>query len=90
MCSIRRKKPLTKVSSHSKVLGNEKADARAKDVARRGGRATDYWSSLTHIKSELRDAELLRWHQSEESRKGSYNARGFTQRQNELGNFQLM
>lgn len=55
------------VPSHSKVLGNEKADAVAKDVARKGGRKTDHWSSLTHIKIELqktRVAELVQWHQT--------------------------
>ena len=55
------------VPSHSKISGNEKADAAAKDVAYKGGRETDHWSSLTHIKAELqktRSAELLMWHQS--------------------------
>ncbi len=55
------------IPNHSKVPGNEKADAVAKDVTRRGGRKTDHWSSLTHIKIELqktRAAELLRWHQT--------------------------
>lgn len=72
-------------TSH-KSFQSLKGTGKGKDVARRGGRATDYWSSLRHIKSELqrsRDAEPLRRHQSEESRKGSYNARGLTHRQNE-------
>lgn len=54
------------VPSHSKVLGNEKAEEAAKDVAHRGGRETDHWSSLTHIKAELqrtRLAELSAWHE---------------------------
>ena len=55
------------VPSHSKIPGNEKADAIAKDAAYKGRRETDHWSSLTHIKAELqriRSAELLMWHQS--------------------------
>lgn len=55
------------VPSHLKVPGNEKADAVAKDVARKGGRNTDHWSSLTHIKVEIQKtkvAELVQWHQT--------------------------
>ena len=55
------------VPSHSKIPGNEKADASAKDIAHKGGRQTDHSSSLTFIKTELqrtRSAELLLWNQS--------------------------
>lgn len=58
---------LLQVSIHSKIPGNEKADAVAKDIAYKGGLETDDWSSLTHIKADLqkiRSAELLIWHQS--------------------------
>ena len=54
------------VPSHSKILGNEKADVSAKDTARKRGRQTDHSSSLTFIKTELRKtklAELVLWHQ---------------------------
>ena len=67
------------VPSHSKILGNEKADAVAKDVAHKGGRETDHWSSLTHIKAELQkvgSAELLTWHQSK-SQEREATVRGF-------------
>ncbi len=52
---------------HSEIPGIEKADAAAKDVAHKGGKETDHWSSPTYIKAELqkaRSAELLAWHQS--------------------------
>lgn len=55
------------VLSHSKITDNEKADAVVKEVAYKGGRETDLWSSLTHIKAEpqkTRSAELLICHQS--------------------------
>ncbi len=67
------------VPSHSKILGNEKADGVAKDVAHKGGRRTDHWSSLTHIKTELqktRAAKLLRWHQAK-SQEREATMRGF-------------
>ena len=67
------------VPSHSKVPGNEKADAVAKDVTRKGDRKTDHWSSLTYIKIELqktRAAELLRWHQAK-SQEREATMRGF-------------
>lgn len=63
------------VPCHSKILGNEKTDTDAKDVGHKGGKRTDHWSSLTHIKTELqktRAAELLRWHQAKsQERKGT-------------------
>ena len=65
--------------SHSKILGNEKADAVAKDVAHKGGRRTEHWSSLTHIKTELqktRVAELVRWHQAKRQEREA-TMRGF-------------
>ena len=67
------------VPGHSEIPGNEKADAAAKDIAHKGGRETDHWSSLTHIKSELqkaRSAELLAWHQSKGQEREA-TARGF-------------
>lgn len=54
------------VLSQSKIPGNKKADASAKDIAHKRGRQTDYPSSLTFIKTELRKtklAELVLWHQ---------------------------
>lgn len=68
------------VSSHSKVEGNERADSAAKSIAYRGGKETDCWSSLAHVKIELkrtRLAELSAWRQlqiqeREASRHGFY------------------
>ena len=54
------------VPGHSDIPGNEKAYAAAKDIAQKGGKETDRWSSLTYINAELqkaRSAELLAWHQ---------------------------
>ena len=54
------------VAGHPEIPGNEKADA-AKDIAQKGGKETDYLSSLTYINAELQkatSAELLAWHQS--------------------------
>lgn len=67
------------VPSHSKVPGNEKADAVAKEVARKGGRKSDHWSSLTHIKIEIQKtkvAELVQWDQSKTQEKEA-TLRGF-------------
>ena len=68
------------VPGHSKVEGNERANCAAKRAAERGGIETDCWSSLTHVKTELkrtRWAELSAWHQKkaqerEASRRGFY------------------
>ena len=67
------------VLGHSEVPGNEKADATAKDVAHKGGKETDHWSSLTYIKAELqkaRSAEFRVWHQSK-SQEREAMAQGF-------------
>ena len=64
------------VPSQSRILGNEKADGVAKDVAHKEGRRTDHW---THIKTELqktRAAKLLRWHQAK-SQEREATMRGF-------------
>ena len=44
------------VPGHSEIPGNEKADAAAKDIAQKGGKETDHWSSLTYINAELQKA----------------------------------
>ena len=67
------------VPSHSKVPGNERADTVAKDVARKGGRNIDHWSSLTHIKIAIQKtklAELVQWHQAK-SQEREATLRGF-------------
>ena len=68
------------VPGHYKVEGNERTDLATKRAAERGGLETDCWSSLTHIKTELKRtklAELSAWHQvktqeRETSRRGFY------------------
>lgn len=42
----------------SKIEGNEKADLAAKEAAHRGGRETDCWSSLAHIKNGVKENEI--------------------------------
>lgn len=52
------------VPGHSRVGGDERADSAAKDAPYRGGKETDFWSPLTHVKAELkrtRLAELSSW-----------------------------
>lgn len=55
------------ISSYSKILGKEKTNIVAKDIAYKKGRRTNYWSLLTHIKTELqntRAGKLLRQYQA--------------------------
>lgn len=66
------------VPGHSKMEGNEKADLAAKEAAYRGGRETDCWSSLAHIKMELkrtRSDELSTWHQLKTQKKAGEGSR---------------
>ena len=64
-------------------MGNERADLAAKEAAHRGGKETDCWSSLIHVKTELKGAtldELSTWHllkaqEREDSRRGFYISR---------------
>lgn len=63
------------IPGHSKIEGNEKADSAAKIAEDGGGKETDCWSSLTHMKTKLkrtRLAELSAWHHA---RKGSQQTR---------------
>lgn len=62
------------------MKGNERADSAAKIVADKRGKEKDCWSSLAHVKTELkrtRLAELSAWRQvkkqkREASRRGFY------------------
>ena len=62
---------------------SQKGSLAAKEAAHRGGRETDCWSSLTHVKTELKRAtldELSTWHllkakEREDSRRGFYISR---------------
>lgn len=68
------------VPGHLDIEGNERADSAAKSAAHRGGKETDCWSSLAHVKAELkktRSADLSTWSQlktqeREASRRGFY------------------
>ena len=53
------------VPGHSKIEENERADLAAKEVAYRGGKETECWSSLAHVRTELKRTtldELSTWH----------------------------
>lgn len=66
-----------------KIEGNERADLAAKEAACRGGKETDCWSSLAHVRTELKRTtldELSTWHllktqEREDNRRGFYISR---------------
>lgn len=68
------------VPSHSNIEGNERADSVAKSAAHRGGKETDFWSSLAHVKAEVKKTRLadhsawnqLKIQEREASRRGFY------------------
>ena len=62
------------ITSHSGLIGNEKADLAAKNRAKRGGRLTERWSSLEYIKRNLTEAwskEIIKWNQIKTQERGS-------------------
>ena len=55
------------ISSHSGLIGNEKADLAAKNRAEKGGRLTERWSSLAYIRrnvTEMPSKDIAKWHET--------------------------
>lgn len=68
------------IPSHVGLVGHDRADQSAKDIARRGGKPAEQWSSLTNIQEKMvesRLSEFAKWHKTkrderEASRRGFY------------------
>ena len=67
------------VPSHSGIEGNEKADKAAKEAARGEKVQTAKWTSLTHVKRQIKEEKKLQislWHE-QKAKEREVNKRGF-------------
>ena len=67
------------VPGHSGIEGNERADKAAKEAARREKVQTAKWTSLTHVKRQIKEEKKLQisvWHE-QKAKEREANRRGF-------------